>query len=128
MLETYRDEFIDFSPRSYSHVLPRFYSRDLPRTSLCAFPQFAHGPNHRSYGFGSRENCFVSRRFGYGPRPHRGNHFQRRPDFPAGGSYTHLEPRHLDGPHFLHRGSRPTWPSDEVQRIVKTFSSRMVKC
>jgi hypothetical protein len=25
--DSYRDEFIDFPPRSYSHVLPRFYSR-----------------------------------------------------------------------------------------------------
>jgi hypothetical protein len=31
---SYRDEFIDF----------------LPRTS-CALPHFFHGPNHRSYGF-----------------------------------------------------------------------------
>jgi hypothetical protein len=34
---SYRDEFIDFPPRSYSRALP----------------QFSHGPNHRSYGFGS---------------------------------------------------------------------------
>jgi hypothetical protein len=54
-----RDEFIDFSPRSYSRILPRSYSRAspltfsraLPHTSSCALPQFAHGPNHRSYGF-----------------------------------------------------------------------------
>jgi hypothetical protein len=39
---TYRDEFSDFLPRSFS--------RALPRTSSCALPQFAHGPNHRSYG------------------------------------------------------------------------------
>jgi hypothetical protein len=58
--DSYRDEFIDFPPRSYSHVLPRFYSRAsprtfshaLPRTSSSASPQFAHGPNHRLYGFG----------------------------------------------------------------------------
>jgi hypothetical protein len=30
MLET--DEFIDFPPRSYSHVPPRFYSHASPRT------------------------------------------------------------------------------------------------
>jgi hypothetical protein len=30
--DSYRDEFIDFPPRSYSHVLPRFYSRASPRT------------------------------------------------------------------------------------------------
>jgi hypothetical protein len=49
---SYRDEFIDFSPRSYSHAPPRFYSRASPRTSSCALTQFAHEPNHRSYGFG----------------------------------------------------------------------------
>jgi hypothetical protein len=58
--DSYRDDFIDFPPHSYSHVLPRFYSRvsprtcsrALPHTSSSALPQFAHGPNHRSYGFG----------------------------------------------------------------------------
>jgi hypothetical protein len=34
---SYRDEFIDFLPRSYSGALSRF----------------SHGPNHHSYGFGS---------------------------------------------------------------------------
>jgi hypothetical protein len=63
--DSYRDEFIDFLPRSYSHVPPRTYShassrtfsrasprtfsRALSRTSSSASPQFAHGPNHRSY-------------------------------------------------------------------------------
>jgi hypothetical protein len=97
--DSYRDEFIDFLPRSYSHVLPRSYSRAssctiscaLPHTSSCALPQFAHGPNHRSYGFGPRENRFVPRCFGYGPRPHRGDCFPRRPGFPAGGAHTHFE-------------------------------------
>jgi hypothetical protein len=42
---SYRDEFIDFSPRSYSRALPRTCSR--------ALPQFSHGSNHHSYGFGS---------------------------------------------------------------------------
>jgi hypothetical protein len=134
--DSYHDEFIDFPPHSYSHVPPRFYSRAsprtfsraLPRTSFGALPQFAHGPNHRSYGFGPRENRFEARRFGYGPRPHRGDRFPRRPDFPAGGSFPHLEPRHLDGPRFPHRRSRPTRPSGEVQRTVKTSSGRMVKC
>jgi hypothetical protein len=59
---SYRDEFLDLPHRSYSHVPPRSYSRAssrtfsraLPRTSSCALPQFAHGPNHRSYDFGSR--------------------------------------------------------------------------
>jgi hypothetical protein len=50
------------------------------------------------------------------------------PSFPAGGSYTQFEPRHLDGPHFLRRGSHPTQPSGELQRPVKTSSGRMVKC
>jgi hypothetical protein len=134
--DSYRDEFINFSPRSYSHVPPRFYtcasprtfSCALPRTSSSALPQFAHGPNHRSYGFGPRENRFEPRRFGYGPCPHRGDHFPHRPGFPGGGSIPHFEPRHLDGPHFPRRGSRPTRPSGEVQRTVKTSSGRMVKC
>jgi hypothetical protein len=42
---SYRDKFSDFSPRSFSYA--------LPHTSSCALPQFAHGPNHHSYGFGS---------------------------------------------------------------------------
>jgi hypothetical protein len=103
---SYRDEFFYFLPCSYS--------RALPHTSSRALPQFAYGPNHRSYGFGSRENRFVPRRFSYDPHPHRGDCFSRRPDFSAGGSYTHFEPRHLDGPRFPHRGSHPTWPSSEV--------------
>jgi hypothetical protein len=50
---SYRNEFFDLPPRSYSRVPPRSYSRVLPRTSSCALPQFAHGSNHLSYGFGS---------------------------------------------------------------------------
>jgi hypothetical protein len=92
------------------------------------FASFAHGPNHRSYGFGPQENRFEPRRFSYGPRPHRGDRFLRRPGFPAGGSFTHFEPRHLDGPHFPHRDLRPTRPSGEVQRTMKTSSGHMVKC
>jgi hypothetical protein len=134
--DSYRDEFIDFPPRSYSHVPPRFYSRAsprtfsraLPRTSFGALPQFAHGPNHHSYGFGPRENRFEPKRFGYGPCPHCADRFPRRTDFPAGGSFLHLEPRHLNGPRFPRRGSRPTRPSGELQRTVKTSSGRMVKC
>jgi hypothetical protein len=133
---SYRDEFIDFPPRSYSHVPPHFYSRAsprtfsraLPRTSSNASPQFAHGPNHRSYGFGPRENRFKPRRFGYGSRPHCGDRFVRRPGFPTRESFPHFEPRHLDGPRFPYRGSRPTQPSGEVQRTVKTSSGRIVKC
>jgi hypothetical protein len=133
---SYRDEFIDFPPHSYSHVPPRFYShpsshtfsRALPHTSSCASPQFAHGPNHRSYGFGPRENHFVPRCFGYGPRPHRGDRFSRRHVFPAGGAHTHFEPRHLDSSHFSRHGSRPTRPNGQLERIVKTSSGRMIKC
>jgi hypothetical protein len=43
---SYRDEFLDFLSRSYSHASPRSSSR--------ALSHFSHGPNHRSYGFGSR--------------------------------------------------------------------------
>jgi hypothetical protein len=111
--DSYRDEFIDFPPHSYSHIPRRFYSRAsprtfsraLPRTSSGALPQFAHGPNHRSYGFGPRENLFEPRRFGYGPRPHRGDRFPHRSGFPTGGSFPHLESRHLDGPRFPRRVS-----------------------
>jgi hypothetical protein len=134
--DSYRDEFINFLPCSYSHVLSRFYSRvsprtssrALPRTSSSVSPQFAHGPNHRSYGFGPRENRFEPRRFGYGPRPQRGDRFPRMPSFPAGGFFPHFESRHLDGPHFPRHSSRPTRPSGEVQRTVKNASGRMVKC
>jgi hypothetical protein len=123
----YRDEFFDLPPRSYSRVPSRSYSCALPHTSSCALHQFALGPNHRSYGFGSRENCFVPRRFGYDPHPHHGDHFPRRPSFSTEGAHTHFELRHLDGPRFLHRGSHSTRPNGEVERIVKTFSDRMVK-
>jgi hypothetical protein len=134
--DSYRDEFIDFPPcsysrippRSYSHASPLTFSRALPHTSSYALPQFAHVPNHRSYGFGPRENHFVPRHFGYISHPHRGDCFPRRPGFPAGGAHTHFEPRHLDGLRFPHHGSRPTRPSGEVQRTVKTPSDRMVKC
>jgi hypothetical protein len=70
----------------------------------------------------------VSRHFSYGPRPHRGDYPPRRHNFPAGRSYTHLESRHLNGPHFPHRGSRPTRSNGEVQKTVDTSSGRMVKC
>jgi hypothetical protein len=109
-------------------LLLTLFSRALPRTFSYALSQFAHGPNHRSYGFGPRENRFEPRRFGYDPHPHRGDRFPRRSDFPTGGSFPHFEPRHLDGPRFPRRGSRPTRPSGEVQRTVKTSSSGMVKC
>jgi hypothetical protein len=70
----------------------------------------------------------VPRRFGYDPRPHRGDRFLRRHGFPTRGSYTHFEPRHLDGPCFSHHDSRPTGSKGEMQKTVKTSSGRMVKC
>jgi hypothetical protein len=42
---SYHDEFFNFLPRSYSCA--------PPHTSSRALPQFSHGLNHRSYGFGS---------------------------------------------------------------------------
>jgi hypothetical protein len=93
---------------------PRSYYRALSRTSSRVLPQFSHGSNHHSYGFGLREYCLEPRRFGYGPRPHRGDRFSHRSGFPAGGSHTHFEPRHLDDPYFLRRDSHPTWSSDVV--------------
>jgi hypothetical protein len=117
---SYRDYFSDFPPRSYSHALPHTFSH--------ALSHFSHEPNHHSNGFGSRENNLVPRCFGYNPRPHSGDHFLCRSGFSAGGYHTHFEPRHLDGPHFPHRSSRPTGSNGKVQRIVKTSSGRMVKC
>jgi hypothetical protein len=70
---SYCDEFSDFLPRSFSHA--------LPHTSSRALPQFAHGPNHHSYGFGSRENRLEPKCFGYDPRPHRGDRLPRRSGF-----------------------------------------------
>jgi hypothetical protein len=125
---SYRDELIDFLPRSYSHFLPHFYSCASPLTSARAFPQFSYGPNHLSYGFGPRDNRFEPRRFGYGPRPRHGDHFPCRPGFPVGGSYTYFGLRHLDGTCFPRHGSCPTRPNGEVERTVKTSSGRMVKC
>jgi hypothetical protein len=105
---SYRDEFLDFLPRSYSLASPHTSSRALSR--------FSHGLNHRSYNFG------------YVPRPYHGDHFLCRPGFPAGWAHTHFESRHLDGPRFLRRGSRPTQPNGEVQRTMKNSLGRMVKC
>jgi hypothetical protein len=117
---SYCDEFSDFLPRSFSHA--------SPHTSSHALSYFSHGPNHRSYSFGSRENNFVPRRFCYDPCPHRGDRSPCRPGFSAGGSHTHFEPRHLDDPHFSHHGSRPIGPSGELLKTVKTSSCHMVKC
>jgi hypothetical protein len=88
--DSYRDEFIDFPARSYSHVPPRFYSRASPRTSFGALAQFAHGPIHHSYDFGPRENHFEPRRFGYDPRPRRGDRFPCRSGFPLEGPFPTL--------------------------------------
>jgi hypothetical protein len=44
-INSYRDEFFDFMPRSYSRASPRTFS--------CGFSQFSYRPNHLSYGFGS---------------------------------------------------------------------------
>jgi hypothetical protein len=57
--DSYRDEFVDVPPQSYSRFSPRFYSRASPRTFSRALPhtssgalsQFTHGLNHHSYGF-----------------------------------------------------------------------------
>jgi hypothetical protein len=75
---------------------------------LLMLSHFSHGPNHRSYDFGSRENNFVPRRFGYGPHPHYSDRFPRRSGFSVRGSHTHFEPKHLDGPRFPRRGSHHT--------------------
>jgi hypothetical protein len=110
--DSYRNEFIDFLPRSYSHDPPHFYSRASPRTFSRALP---------------RTSSSASPQFAYNPRPHHGDHFPCRPGFPTGGSFPHFKLRHLDGPRFPHRGSRLTRPSGEVQRMVKTSSGRMIK-
>jgi hypothetical protein len=70
----------------------------------------------------------VPRHFGYGAYPHHGDHFSCSPGFFAGGSLTHLEPRHLHSPCFTHHGSCPTQPNGKVKRNVKTSSGHMVKC
>jgi hypothetical protein len=69
----------------------------------------------------------MPRRFGYGPRSDLGDRPPRRHGFPAGGSYTCFEPRHLNGPRFPCCGSRPARSNGEVQKIVKTSLGRMVK-
>jgi hypothetical protein len=109
---SYHDELIDF--------LPHFCSR--------APSHFSHGPNHRPYGFGSRESGFVLGCFGVDPRSHRGVRPPGRHGFPARGIYSHFEPSCFDGPRFSHCGSHPTHSNGEVQRVVMTSSGRMVKC
>jgi hypothetical protein len=58
--------------------------------------------------------------FCYGPYPHRGDRFPCRHSFPAGESYTHFEPRHMDGSRFPHHDSHPTGSKGDVQKSVKT--------
>jgi hypothetical protein len=122
------DKFFDFLPQSYSRAPSRSYSHASPHTFSRAMSCFSYVTNYHSYGFGSRENRFEPRCFGYGPHPRRGNHFPHRPSFPARGSFTYFESRHLHGPYFSCRGSRPIRLSGEVQRIMKTSSACMVKC
>jgi hypothetical protein len=62
----------------------------------------------------------VPRRFGYNPRSHHGDRFPHRPVFSTGASHIHFEPRHMDGPHFSCRGSRPTGSNGEVLKIYLT--------
>jgi hypothetical protein len=125
---SYHDDFIDFSSRSYSRVLPRSYSRASSRTSSRALSHFSHGPNHHSYSFDSQENNFVPRCSSYGPRLPRGDHTPRRHGFPTGESHTCFKPRYLDGPPFSRRDSHPTGSKAKVQKTVKTSSGHMVKC
>jgi hypothetical protein len=56
----------------------------------------------------------VPRHFGHGSRSHHGDHPPCRHSFPAGGSYTRFESRHLDGPRFPYRGSHPTGSNHEL--------------
>jgi hypothetical protein len=99
-----------------------------PCASSRASSYFFHGPNYCSYGFGSLENSFVPRLFGYDPCSYHGDRFPRRHGFPARGSETHFEPIHLDGQHFPHHGSCPTFSNGEVQKTVKATFGHMVKC
>jgi hypothetical protein len=112
--DSYRDEFIDFPPHSYSHVPPRFYSRASPRTFSHALPQFTHGPNHRSYGFGPRENRLVPKHFCYGPRPYRGDCFPHRPIFLLEDPFSTL--------------SRDTWTIHTFPVVVHVPLGQVVRC
>jgi hypothetical protein len=103
---SYRGEFLDFTPRSYYRASPRTYSR--------ALPQFSHRPNHHSYGFGSRENRFMAKRFGYGPRPHRGDRFPCRSVFL------------LEGPTLTL--SRDTWTVHVFSIVVHVPLGQVVRC
>jgi hypothetical protein len=70
----------------------------------------------------------VPRCFGYSPRPQRGDRPPRRHGFPDRGAYSHFKSSCFDGSRFPRLGSHPTRSNDEVQRIMKTFSSCMIKC
>jgi hypothetical protein len=70
----------------------------------------------------------MPRHFGYDPHPRCGDRTPCRHDFPAGESYTRIEPRHLDGPCFPHHGFCPTGSKGGVQKTVKTSLGHMVKC
>jgi hypothetical protein len=109
---SYHDEFFYFPP----HI------------SSCAPSHFSNGPNHRSYGFGSRESSLVPRRFGVDSHPHHGVPPLCRHGFSARDVYSHLESSRFDDPRFLCHGSRPTRSKGEVQKTVKTSSGHMVKC
>jgi hypothetical protein len=109
---SYHTEFIDF----------------LPHISSCSLFHFPHGPNHRSYGFGSQESGLVPRCFGVDPHSYCGVRPPCRHGFSARIVYSHIESSRFDSPHFPHRGSHPTHSNGEVQKIVKTSSSRMIKC
>jgi hypothetical protein len=125
---SYRDEFIDFPHRSYSHVPPRF-TLALRLTLLHVIFLSSLMDLVIAHMILVHERTALSLdAFGYGTRPHRGDRFPCRSGFSTGGFYTHFEPRHLDGPRFSRRGSCPTRLSGEVQRTIKTSSGLMVKC
>ena len=119
---------LDFSPRFASRATLRPNHRSYgygPKENGHALPR----PNHRSYGYGPRENSFVSQRFGSDPRSlHRDDRYPRRHRYSSDGFYPRSESRRLDGPRFSLRGSRSSRLSDEVQTTVLTSSGRMVKC
>jgi hypothetical protein len=76
-----------------------------------------------------RHKRIEKRHLDYARNSYRnGDRTPRKHGFPIVGSYTHFEPRHLDSPHFPRRGSHSTGSKGEVQKTMKTSSSRMVKC
>jgi hypothetical protein len=85
---SYRDEFIDF----------------LPHISSRAPSHFSHGPNYRSYDFGSRESGLVPRLFGVDPRSHCVVCPPCRHGFPTRSVYSHFELSRFDGQRFPHHG------------------------